>query len=244
MHSNWYKSWFDSEYYHLLYDSRDDGEAKFFIDNVVKILEVQDNWKILDAPCGRGRHARYLNSLGYQVDAFDLSPSSIEFAQDYENSGLHFYVHDMTQPFKTNHYDLCLNLFTSFGYFEDPIMNQKVFRNLARNVKEKGILLIDYLSPDYVRRTLNTRKEIVEKNSVEYTIERRIEENKVVKHIQFYDRDNAEQGEYEERVSLIELDRFGEMAESTHLELDEVYGSYDFSSYDPQDSNRMIMIFR
>ncbi len=244
MRTDWYKSWFDSEYYHLLYDSRDDSEAKLFIDNLLKNLEITKDMKILDAPCGRGRHARYLNSLGYEVDAYDLSPNSIQFAKDYENDTLHFYVHDMTQPFRKNYYDLCLNLFTSFGYFEDASTNQKVFSNLALNAKDNGILLIDYLNPDFVKNNINTAEETIQKNSVEYVIQRRIEGDKVVKHIKFYDRDNAEQGEYEERVSLLGMDVFQKLAEQTDMKLDRVYGGYDFSEYQPDTSSRLIMIFR
>ena len=39
--------------------------------------------KILDVGCGDGRHALYLASLGFQVDAFDLSKNAIEKIEKY-----------------------------------------------------------------------------------------------------------------------------------------------------------------
>jgi hypothetical protein len=63
-------------------------------------------------------HAIYLNKLGFNVTGIDLSDNSIAHSKQFENPSLHFYVHDMRRLFRTNSFDLLLNLFTSFGYFE------------------------------------------------------------------------------------------------------------------------------
>ena len=36
----WYKSWFDSHYYHLLYDHRDEREAQEFITRLTESLSL------------------------------------------------------------------------------------------------------------------------------------------------------------------------------------------------------------
>ena len=56
----WFKNWFDSPYYHILYKKRDSIEAKFFIDNLINFLQVPNNSKIIDIACGKGRHSIYL----------------------------------------------------------------------------------------------------------------------------------------------------------------------------------------
>ena len=43
---NWYTDWFNSPYYHILYKNRDDKEAQFFIDNLIKHLKIKKNSKI------------------------------------------------------------------------------------------------------------------------------------------------------------------------------------------------------
>ena len=109
---NWYASWFDTPYYHILYQERDDKEAELFMDALTSFLKLSKKAEILDLACGKGRHAKYLNELGYDVTGIDLSPSSIEFAKTLENKRLHFAVHDMCLPYPKK-FDAIFNLFTS-----------------------------------------------------------------------------------------------------------------------------------
>src|SRR5947207_11134807 len=106
----WFRSWFDSPYYHILYDNRNDDEAKFFIDNLLKHFSFTTKTKILDAGCGRGRHAVYLNKKGFNVTGFDLSKSNIEHNKKSECKTLHFFVHDMRNVFRENNFECVLNL--------------------------------------------------------------------------------------------------------------------------------------
>ena len=59
----WFKSWFDTPYYHILYRHRDDNEAQVFIKNAINKLQPTQSCHILDLACGRGRHAKFLNKL-------------------------------------------------------------------------------------------------------------------------------------------------------------------------------------
>ena len=56
--AEWFKDWFDSPYYHVLYKSRSDDEAKIFIDNLVGHLKFKEDFKFCDMACGRGRHSK------------------------------------------------------------------------------------------------------------------------------------------------------------------------------------------
>ena len=94
----WYTSWFDTPFYHILYKDRDTEEASFFMKKLTSFLELSKNETILDLACGKGRHAKYLNKMGFDVTGVDLSTSSIEYAKQFENENLHFEVHDMCLP--------------------------------------------------------------------------------------------------------------------------------------------------
>ena len=102
---NWFKSWFDSKYYHILYKNRNEKEAQIFIDNLISHLQIQKKSKILDVACGKGRHATYFNKKGMNVIGIDLSINNIKTAKKKENETLQFAVHDMRNPFKTNEFD-------------------------------------------------------------------------------------------------------------------------------------------
>src|SRR5436853_6516213 len=60
----WFESWFDSPYYHVLYKERDDLEARSFLDSLIGYLNPAPGSTILDVACGKGRHSLYLNQKG------------------------------------------------------------------------------------------------------------------------------------------------------------------------------------
>lgn len=94
----WYQSWFDTPYYHILYQQRNYDEAQRFIKNLVAYLKINENQNILDLACGKGRHSIFLNSLGYNVTGVDLSKQSILEASKSTNARLKFMIHDMRYP--------------------------------------------------------------------------------------------------------------------------------------------------
>ena len=143
---SWFSDWFNSPYYHLLYKNRDEKEAQFFIDNLVTHLQIPKKSKILDIACGKGRHATYFNKKGMNVMGFDLSINSITTAKKNENKTLRFSVHDMREVFKVNKFDVVTNLFTSFGYFEKSEDDQKSINAMTLNLKQEGILIIDFMN--------------------------------------------------------------------------------------------------
>src|SRR5690606_31741562 len=94
----WFKTWFDTSYYHLLYKHRDETEARQFIDALLRYLNPEPNACFLDVACGKGRHAIQLNQNGFQATGIDLSENSIEVAKKNETESLRFYVQDIREP--------------------------------------------------------------------------------------------------------------------------------------------------
>ena len=60
----WYASWFDTEYYHQLYATRDESEAQRFVDALLGHLQPVPRARKLDVGCGAGRHSRALARTG------------------------------------------------------------------------------------------------------------------------------------------------------------------------------------
>ena len=116
---DWFSEWFDSRYYHILYKNRDQQEAERFLKNLSKLELFKKNSKIIDIACGKGRHSLFLSELGYDVTGVDLSKNSIKHAKQFEKENLKFDVADMRETYKNNSFDISLNLFTSFGYFNN-----------------------------------------------------------------------------------------------------------------------------
>jgi len=234
----WFSTWFDSPYYHILYAERDESEAASFITSLQQKLHLAMGSIVLDAACGKGRHAITLQQLGFTVDAFDLSPANIEAAQAAENKNLLFFVHDLREPLPLqNNYDAIFNFFTSFGYFDDPKDNQKAFDTFAGGLKENGLLVLDFFNPTYVVANL-VPSETVERQGISFHIKRWSEAGYLYKSIDF-----SEQGKdfsFVEKVELVAKNDFISYAAQAGFSLVDLKGDYSLSAFDELESPRMI----
>ena len=235
----WFECWFNSAYYHVLYKDRDEQEAQLFLDHLIEFLKPTSGARILDVACGKGRHAVYLNEKGFDVTGFDLSSESIEYDQQFENESLTFFKHDMRDIFRVNYFDYVFNLFSSFGYFEREHDNAKTIYANAASLKPGGILVLDYMNSIKVKATLiaNESKRI---DGIDFNINKRIENNCVVKKISFTDKGISH--DFFEQLSLFTKNDFEKYFSKYNLTVTHVFGDYNFSKFDENNSDRLILI--
>jgi SAM-dependent methyltransferase len=236
---HWYSSWFDAPYYHILYKGRDYNEGQSFMETLTSYLNIPEDGTILDLACGKGRHSVYLNRIGYNVIGLDLSPQSIASAKAYENDTLHFDVHDMSKPY-TQQFDVVLNLFTSFGYFEDNEDNLNTIKAIKANLKPNGIGVIDFMNSEFVKEHLKP-DEIKTVDGIDFKLKRSLIDGFVVKDISF----TADGQDYNfyERVKAITLDDFKALFKAANVDLIDVFGDYKLNKFNSKTSERLIMIF-
>lgn len=239
--ATWFSTWFDSPYYHLLYASRDEQEAKHFIEALQAHLKIATGAFVLDAACGKGRHAKMLQRHGMEVEGFDLSPSSIAEANRLANKHLHFFVHDLREPLpKQAQYDVVFNFFTSFGYFDAPEDNARAFQTFAGGLKKDGILVMDFLNPTYIRTNL-VPEETVKRGSILFHIKRWEAGGYLYKSIDF--EDQGQSFAFQEKVELISQADFLRYAEQAGLTFLNLAGDYTLAKFDEQTSPRMIFFW-
>ncbi len=239
---NWFKDWFNSPYYHLLYSNRNEDEANAFINRLIAHLKPAANAKLLDVACGKGRHSKALAEMGFDVTGIDLSIESITEAKQDEAENLHFYTHDMRLPFWINYYDIAFNFFTSFGYFKTQREHNNAIRSIAQSIKHNGILVIDYLNVNY------------EETHFEKSIEKKIDEFSFIstkwhtdkhffKQIQVVgNKDEQPVNLSTERVAKFSLEDFKAMLLLQNMQIQEVFGDYNLNEYNVDTSKRMIIV--
>ncbi|EAZ95986.1 methyltransferase [Flavobacteria bacterium BAL38] len=237
---NWFASWFDTEYYHILYKERNDEEAQLLMDNLTHYLNLPEDAKILDLACGKGRHAIYLNSLDYNVTGADLSENSIAEATKFANNKLQFKVHDMREPFEEK-YDAIFNLFTSFGYFEDDADNFKTIKAIHNSLTETGFAVIDFMNVDYVLDNL-VADEIKTVDGIDFHIKRYLKDGHIYKEIEFEDK--GEKFHFTEKVQALRLEDFEKIMEEAGIFLLDIFGDYKLRKFYKTQSERLIMIFK
>lgn len=235
---DWFSSWFDTPYYHILYKHRNDADAQLFMQNITSYLALPKAAHIADLPCGKGRHSIYLNSLGYKVTGGDLSKNSIDYAKQFENDQLHFEVWDMRKTLEHT-YDAVFNLFTSFGYFDDDEEDLQVLKAMKSGLKPSGVLVLDFLNVIKTKNNLVT-DEVKEIDGIVFNIKREIKDGFILKHISFV-ADNTEHT-YTEKVKFLDFNKMKTYFNKVGLTIIDTFGDYDLNSFNEQNSNRLIIV--
>ena len=238
----WYKDWFNSPYYHLLYNNRDEDEAQAFLERLITYLQPKPNTKMLDVACGKGRHSKALAEMGFDVTGIDLSQLSIEEAKLEETKNLHFYQHDMRLPFWINYYDIAFNFFTSFGYFKTDREHNNAIRTIAQSLHKDGLFVIDYLNVHYAEDKL--QKSFAKQfDDVTFHVSKWHDERHFFKQIQVTEGTNTSPKHlYTERVAKFTLGDFTDMLAYQNMQVQQVFGDYQLGNYDINKSPRMIIV--
>ncbi|MBC7384316.1 MAG: methyltransferase domain-containing protein [Bacteroidia bacterium] len=237
----WFAEWFDSPYYHILYQKHDMKEAEFFLRNLVTHFNPDKNAKIIDLACGKGRHSIFLNTLGFDVTGVDLSQQSILAAKEHVNEKLHFEVQDLRNLQMPAHFDIALNLFTSFGYFDSFETDLLVLKQIHSILKPNGFLLIDFFNTNKVLDCL-IKTEIKEICHIKFKISKVVEDGQIIKNICFTDM--GHEYCYSEKVQALRLNNFKELLQKSGFDLTNIFGNYALESFDELQSDRLIILAR
>lgn len=237
---NWFSSWFDTPYYHILYKDRGYKEAELFMKNITSYLGLKQGDQILDLACGKGRHSVYLNKLGFDVTGVDLSPNSIEYASQFENESLHFKVQCMCKPLPEK-FDAVFNLFTSFGYFERDEDNFRTITSIKQELKENGYGVIDFMNVKKVIANL-VPEEFKTVKGIDFHLTRSHTNGYILKKIQFEDEGTLYH--FTERVKSLTLEDFQEYFSRAGIELKHTFGSYHLEEFNEETSDRLILVFQ
>jgi SAM-dependent methyltransferase len=235
---NWFDTWFNTPYYHLLYKDRNMDEAEFFLKNLLNHLMPNKDDKFLDIACGKGRHAIFINKMGYNIEGIDLSKESIQYANSFTNDKLNFNVHDMRNYYKKDEFDVVLNIFTSFGYFDNPGDNLKAIQAMSDNLKKGGKIILDFMNAKKVVNELVT-SELKTVENIDFNIKRSYENGYIFKDIYFTD---TEEYHFQEKVQALFLSDFIDLFEKSDLKIINLWGDYSLNDFNTIHSPRLIIL--
>jgi SAM-dependent methyltransferase len=219
--ADWFEEWFGEDYLRI-YQHRDETEAEHVVELITRQLEGQDIRAVLDLGCGAGRHSRALCERWWTV-GLDLSAALLKIARR-EMLDAPYVRADMRElPFAPESFDLVVNLFTSFGYFEDDRENERVLVRVSDSLRRGGTLVIDFLNASQVRSGLVPYDERVENGiTIEQTRAISPDDRFVEKKIRLRERGK----EYIERVRLLSPRDLERMLDVAGFTVDTRVGDY------------------
>jgi SAM-dependent methyltransferase len=125
------------------------------VDNLIQLLDISTEERILDLCCGIGRHSNELARRGYHVTGVDRTRAYLEIARGTaKNEGLSTeFVHmDMRNFVREDSFDVVLSMFTSFGYFDDESQQMTVLDNVFRSLRPGGRFIIESMGKEVLAR--------------------------------------------------------------------------------------------
>lgn len=232
----WYRSWFGTRYYALLYGHRNERDAQLWVDAILDRWSMPQGARILDMACGRGRHAGWFMDRGMVVTGIDISEDSIAEARE-QHPAVDFQVHDMREPFAAKQFDAVTCLFTSLGYFDSLDDDRKVLRAAYEALKPGGHFVVDFMNTPRVLRDLVASEQLV-RDGVHFDIARELVGGTIVKRISITDKDRSEV--FEERVQALLPATIQTMAIEAGFELLELTDGPICDPYSPDHSERCV----
>lgn len=152
--------WFEDEafwtaYAPIMFDEARWAEVPAVVDALERLAAPPKGGAVLDACCGPGRHSLELASRGYRVTGLDLTAAYLDAARESAAGWgveVEFVRGDLRRFERKAAFDLAINLYTSFGYFEDPADDLAALRALRASLKPGGALVMELTGKETAAR--------------------------------------------------------------------------------------------
>jgi cyclopropane fatty-acyl-phospholipid synthase-like methyltransferase len=239
---DWFEDWFNTEEYLNVYKHRNEAEAKQLVDLLLKFISMPKQGNVLDLACGAGRHALLFAQKGYQVTAVDLSDKLLEVAKETAEKSkvnIDFIKSDIRYFSTDKKFNLILNLFTSFGYFENDEENFKLFNIAFTHLEKDGYFVLDYFNSTFIKENL-VEESVDDLNNFKLIQKRQIHNNRVMKDIII--RKNGSEECFCESVKMYNKNELVSAIENAGLKIKQILGGFEGEDFDEKKSQRIIII--
>ena len=151
-HHEWWRDVFDRPAFFELYERSDTALAVAQANQIIRLLDLRTPARILDLPCGYGRHSIELAGRGFRMTGIDISETQVAKAREKARAAgrrAQFIVGDARALPVAGPFDAAINMFLSFGYFATDDENHAMLREIARVLRPGGRLLIDFWNREH-----------------------------------------------------------------------------------------------
>jgi 2-polyprenyl-3-methyl-5-hydroxy-6-metoxy-1,4-benzoquinol methylase len=240
--TEWFEDWFNSKEYLDVYQHRNESDAKLLFELIIKNIEIPRKGKVLDLACGPGRHSILFARKGFDVTGIDLSENLLRVAESAarkEKLEIQFIKADLRNIELTETFDLVVNLFTSFGFFDKDEDNFSIFRIASDLLKPGGYFVFDFLNSAFIENNL-IRESKEDKLQEKIIQKRRIEGDRVIKDIIIQYKGTVKT--FYESVKLYRVGELKEAIKEKGLAIKKTFGDFTGRDFMEESSPRIIII--
>ncbi len=222
-------------------------DAEEDVGDLIVLLGLGPGSRVLDLCCGIGRYSLELTKRGYKVTGVDRTGGYLDIARKNaaeQGHDIEYIEGDMRTFSRPDTFDAVVNLFTSFGFFEDPEEDRQVLRNAHQSLKPGGVLIVDVMGKETIARIYQERDWREEEDGTLL-----LQERKVAKDWSWLDNrwiliaKDGSRKEFDFSHTLYSARELKEMLEECGFKDVKAYGDFKGAPYD-QTARRLAVVGR
>jgi len=120
---------------------------------ITALMEARPGQKLLDLCCGIGRHALEFARSGFKVTGVDRTQSYLDKAQalaEAQGLNMEWVNEDMRRFCRPAQFDLAVNLYSSFGFFDKPEEDRQVVKMVYDSLRPGGKFMVELYGKEVV----------------------------------------------------------------------------------------------
>lgn len=224
MTREWWRTYFGDDFFHLHVDLFPEEDSRAEVSAMIELLGLPHGARVLDVPCGWGRHTELLSAAGFDAHGADISTDLLRRAA---GEALYAGADVRHLPYRDHSFDAAVNVFTSLGLFLDDGEDIVALREIGRVLKPGGKLLLESMHRDEVIRGYLTRDQWKLPNGIRVRVARRFDPVTGISFERLQWKRGAEQGRKQHALKLrtaTEIDALLKRAGYTTIEY---YGDWN-----------------
>lgn len=202
----WWRHYFDEAFFRLHEPLFPEEESRREAGAILELMGLPAGSRILDAPCGWGRHTVLFGEAGVHAFGADLSVPLLERAAralTAVGSPVRLAAADLRAlPFADGSFDGVANVFTSLGLFVDDAEDLRALREARRVLRPGGRFLLETMHRDDVVSAYAYRDRWTLPDGTEVRVRRRFDAVTGISYERLWWRRGEERGEKRHALRL------------------------------------------
>lgn len=222
----WWRHYFDDAYFELHDPLFHASRSRAEVGAIREMLALPVAARVLDAPCGWGRHTSLLAEASCDVFGADLSFELLRHAP--LESGARYTAADIRHlPYKDDAFDAVLNVYTSLGLFLDDAEDVRALGEARRVLKKGGRFLLESMHRDEVIAEYAERDAWELPDGTEVRVRRKFDPVTGISHERMRWRRGEQRGEKRHALKLRTATEIDQLLRAAGFEEIEYFGEWN-----------------
>jgi SAM-dependent methyltransferase len=232
--SEWWRDYFGADFFALHVDLFPEALSRREVGGMLELLQLPVGARILDVPCGWGRHSVLLAEQGLDVVGADLS---YDLLQRGAAGPLYAAADVRSQPFPDASFDAVINVFTSLGLFLDDAEDLKALGEAYRLLRPGGRFLLESMHRDDVISDYAERDRWTLPDGTEVRVSRRFDAVRGISHERLQWRRGDQTGKKQHALRLRSATDIAALLAAAGFDDVAYFGDWDGRPFSHRDSS-------